>query len=260
MRQVKPYALLPLQFLITIWVWAFAISALTFLVFGGAMLRIVLLPFDRERLVPIRKLYSILARLAIFINPLWSLKIENRNKFSNDRLYVLVSNHQSVMDILLLQCLFKHFRWVSKAENFRLPLLGWMMFLVKDIRLERSNPASFAALMKKCSHALATGNSLAIFPEGSRSTDGEIKRFKDGAFWIALHNKVSILPLVLDNTLNALPRKGFIIKTRHHMRLRVLNEIPYETFRNMESKEIAAMTRDLIAGELQQMRNPSQRV
>lgn len=209
---MKPGYLPPVNLVITIWVWCFTALALIFLVTSGGLLRLILFPFDREKFVPIRFLYSLLANMVVFINPLWSLTIENRDKFRNNKSYVIVSNHQSVMDIIVLQNLYKPFRWVSKAENFRLPLLGWMMRIVKDIELRRNNPASFASLVKECSHALQTGCSIAIFPEGTRSEDGSVGRFKEGAFWIALHNQAPILPMVLDNTLDALPRKGFIIQ------------------------------------------------
>lgn len=251
---MKPGNLTLVNLVITIWVWCFTALALVFLVISGELLRLILFPFDREKFVPIRFLYSFLENMVLFINPFWNLTIDNRDKFSNHKSYVILSNQQLVMDIIVLQNFFKPFRWLSKAGNFRLPLLGWMMRIVKGIEIQRNNPASFADLAKECSHALQTGCSIAISPEGSRSEDGSVKRFKEGAFWNALHNLAPIIPMVLGNTLVSLLRKEFIIRKKYHLRLKMLNEMPFESFRELNPRSLALQVRDVIVNELESMR------
>jgi len=101
--------------------------------------------------------------------------IVNRERIRRDATYVIVANHQSLLDILVLFRLFVHFKWVSKAELFRIPCIGWNMTLNRYIRLRRGNPESIAAMMRDAERTLAEGSSLMIFPEGTRSADGRLK-------------------------------------------------------------------------------------
>src|SRR5262249_53142360 len=98
---------------------------------------------------------------------------------------VLVSNHASLADILVLFGLWSPFKWVSKASNFRIPLIGWNMRLNRYVPLVRGDKESIATMMRACEAWLAGGVPVLLFPEGPRSPDGEGKAFKAGAFRMA---------------------------------------------------------------------------
>lgn len=229
------------------WAFIFVSSLLLFPV--ALLLWTLTVPFDR-RLVAQHRFTCFWASLYTWFNPLWRVTIAGRERIRPDATYVIVANHQSLLDILVLFRLFAHFKWVSKAELFRIPCVGWNMSLNRYIRLRRGDPASIAQMLRDAEHTLAEGSSLMIFPEGTRSADGRLKAFKHGAFTLALRAKVPILPIVLDGTSNALPKRGFVLQGRHAIRVRVLDEIPYASFANDSVEDLTATVHALFAREV----------
>jgi 1-acyl-sn-glycerol-3-phosphate acyltransferase len=118
----------------------------------------------------------------------------------------VVSNHESFADILLISHLPWEMKWLSKAELFRVPVLGWLMQLAGDIPVKRGFGPSAVEAMAKCKEVLADKVSVMIFPEGTRSATSELLPFKDGAFRLAIDAGVPILPLALHGTGTALPK------------------------------------------------------
>ena len=205
--------------------------------------------FDR-RLVVLHRFTCFWASLYTWLNPAWRVAIEGRREIDPRETYVMVVNHQSLLDILVLFRLFTHFKWVSKIENFQIPLIGWNMSLNRYVKLRRGDRASVIRMMQRCRETLAAGSSVMFFPEGTRSHDGRLRGFKPGAFELAQEARVSILPMVLTGTGDALPKRGFVLRGRHEIRVRVLDPIPYEHFRDSPAEELTARVRAIIAREL----------
>ena len=159
-------------------------------------------------------------------------------------------NHQSLVDILVLFRLFVHFKWVSKAENFRIPFIGWNMTLNRYIRIDRGNLRGNLSMMRDAGAALNAGSSVMIFPEGTRSPGRALGEFKAGAFELALRSGVPILPVVIDGTAAALPKRGFILRGKQAIRIRVLAPISPPWGPGTDAGALTAMTRGRIAGEL----------
>jgi 1-acyl-sn-glycerol-3-phosphate acyltransferase len=176
--------------------------------------------------------------------------IEGRDKIRSGVAYVMVANHQSLLDILVLFRLFKHFKWVSKIENFRVPLIGWNMSLNRYIKLRRGDKDSVDRMMRACERSLKDGNPIMMFPEGTRSFDGKLKTFKHGAFTLAQRVGVPLLPIVIQGTSEALPKRGFVLRGRHRIRVRILDEIGYETFSDAPVDAVIERVRGVIAAEL----------
>jgi len=208
-------------------------------------------PFDR-RLVALHRFTCFWASLYTWLNPAWAVQVIGREKIRPDVAYVMVANHQSLLDILVLFRLFRHFKWVSKIENFRIPFIGWNMSLNRYIKLRRGDRDSVASMMRACERALAGGNSIMMFPEGTRSTDGRLRAFKPGAFALAQRMRVPLLPIVLEGTGNALPKRGFVLQGRHEIRIRVLDEISHETFASLELETLVESVRSRFAQELRE--------
>lgn len=124
-------------------------------------------PFDR-RLALLHQFTCLWASIYSWLNPAWRVRVAGRERIRRGATYVMVANHLSFLDILVLFRLFAHFKWVSKAEMFRIPCVGWNMALNRYIRLRRGNPESIARMMDACAHTLAAGSSIMIFPEGTR--------------------------------------------------------------------------------------------
>jgi len=206
-------------------------------------------PFDRRRVV-LHQFTCFWASLYTWVNPLWPVALNGREKIRRGETYVMVSNHLSLLDILVLFRLFRPYKWVSKIENFRIPFIGWNMRLNRYIELRRGDRESIVQMMAECERTLRAGSSILMFPEGTRSRTGELQAFKTGAFELALRTASPILPIVIEGTSDALPKRGFVLRGRHPIRVRVLDPIPADSFAQMSAKELAEQTRALYAAEL----------
>jgi 1-acyl-sn-glycerol-3-phosphate acyltransferase len=219
--------------------WIF-LTASSILLFPLALaLWAVTAPFDR-RLVVLHRFTCFWASLYSWLNPAWRVHIEGRERIRPGAAYVMVANHQSLLDILVLFRLFAHFKWVSKIENFRVPCIGWNMWLNRYIPLRRGDRQSVAEMMRACERTLAEGSSIMMFPEGTRSKDGRLQTFKPGAFALALRARVPLLPILIHGTAHALPKRGFVLQGRHAIRIRVLDEIPWAEFARRTVDELTS--------------------
>ena len=129
---------------------------------------------------------------------------------------------------------------------------GWNMALNRYIKLTRGDRASVIEMLAASRRALRNGNSIMMFPEGTRSPDGRMRAFKVGAFDMAKDTGLPILPIVLDGTANALPKRGFVLQGRHDIRITILDEIPPETFEGESAENLSERVHELIGGYLKQ--------
>jgi 1-acyl-sn-glycerol-3-phosphate acyltransferase len=249
---IKKFTLVP-RILISLWIYFFVIFTIVLLFPIALLLRLLSYPFNKN-LPLIRILYCFFSRLYIIFSPFWKIRVNGKNKFQRNKVYVVIANHQSMLDIIVIHHLYREYSWVSKAENFSYPFLGWLMRISGDIKLERDNPQSFARLVRNCNRKLVSGCSIIIFPEGTRTPDGEIQRFKEGAFRIAQLSKIGILPVVLDGTREVLPKKGILMKPSSRFIISVMDEIPYESFKDENPRLLADRLRGLMSDELLKIR------
>jgi 1-acyl-sn-glycerol-3-phosphate acyltransferase len=231
--------------------WAFLALSSILLFPVAVLLWLVTAPFDR-RLWLQHRFTCLWASLYTWLNPRWRVTVLGRERLRDAPAVVYVSNHQSFLDILVLFRLFTHFKWVSKAEMFRLPCIGWNMSLNRYVRLVRGDAASIADMMNACHAHLAAGSSVMMFPEGTRSADGRLKPFKHGAFTLAQRAGVAIVPVVVEGTAHALPKHGFVLRGLHPIRVRVLEAVPYATFADRPIEAVVADFEALYARELRE--------
>jgi 1-acyl-sn-glycerol-3-phosphate acyltransferase len=129
------------------------------------------------------------------------IRVEGREKIVPRTPYVLVANHQSIGDIMALSALGVLFKWVSKKENFRLPFIGWNMYLNRTIKVDRGNLRGVAQTMDACQRWLERGIPVMMFPEGHRSPTGEMLKFHSGPFKLAAACSCAVVPIVVDGTM-----------------------------------------------------------
>lgn len=156
------------------------------------------------------------------VNPAWRLNVGGRFPEDPRNPYMVVSNHQSMADIPLISHLPWEMKWVGKQELFRLPVVGWMMKLSHDIPVDRSDRRSGARMMLRVVKTLEQRCSVIMFPEGTRSQDGRVGRFNDGAFQLAVKAGVPVLPVVVDGSHACLPKRTWKFSSIVDIRLEVL--------------------------------------
>ena len=229
--------------------WLFLVVS-SLLLFPVALLIWAVTALFDKRLVVLHQFTCFWASLYSWLNPVWRVHVEGREKIDPKVAYVMVANHQSLLDILVLFRLFVHFKWVSKIENFRVICIGWNMSLNRYIKLRRGDKESVEQMMAACEQTLREGSSIMMFPEGTRSADGRLKAFKHGAFTLAQRVGVPILPIVVEGTAAALPKRGFVLQGRHAIRIRVLDAIPYARVASLSVDALTEHVRSIIAAEL----------
>ena len=215
----------------------------------AVLIWLVTAPFDRRKVV-LHRFTCFWASLYTWFNPAWPITIEGRENIRPGVAYVMVANHQSLLDILVLFRLFRHFKWVSKIENFRVPCIGWNMRLNGYIPLRRGETRSIAEMMDACARTIDQGSPIMMFPEGTRSRDGRLRTFKHGAFTLAQRKNVPILPIVVEGTGNALPKAGLVLQGRHPIRVRVLPELPPDTWPEGDVETLTQHVRQVFKREL----------
>jgi 1-acyl-sn-glycerol-3-phosphate acyltransferase len=228
-------------------VWIIGICLIILMFLFTLLIWILVLPFDKERFVTHRILVCqglILSRLI----PNVKIEVDGRE---------IISNHQSSLDILFMNSLRYRYKWISKIENLKVPVLGWYLRMAKYIIVNRGNEESKAEMLDKSYRLLKRGISIMIFPEGTRSSDSEISFFKRGAFQLAIQAGVAILPVIIDGTGGVLPKHGHIFGGGHNVIMKVLDPVMPDQFETDNPDELAVKLRVIMTGELKKLRNKS---
>lgn len=142
-------------------------------------------------------------------SPVEIIGIEN---ILQDRAQIFVANHQSFFDIFALSgYLPVQIRWVAKSSLFRIPFVGWSMKAAGYISVDRSNKKKAYQSFVATADKVKQGNSVVIFPEGTRSEDGTIGPFKKGSHLLAVRAKAPMVPVTLIGTGNIIKKNSFVI-------------------------------------------------
>jgi 1-acyl-sn-glycerol-3-phosphate acyltransferase len=203
--------------------------------------------WDKRRWI-LHRFSIVWALIYVWLNPIWKIRITGQENIKKGRTYVIISNHQSALDIVILYRLYTHFKWIAKRELFKVPFVGWNLTLNRHVPIDRASARSAVVMMKRALDHLKQGSSILVFPEGTRSEDGAIRRFKDGAFVIAKKAEVAILPVVLNGTLETLPKSG-LVGGRQTFTISVLPEIPFESFKDKSTTDIAKEMQQILTDE-----------
>jgi len=234
-------------------VWLIGLSFIIILFPATLVIWLVVLPFDRERAIT-HWLLVYQGFILSWLIPIWKIDIEGREKVVIGTTYVIISNHQSILDILILCCIRYKFKWISKIENMKVPVLGWYIRMADYITVNRSDEESKSEMLEKSYRCLKRGISIMIFPEGTRSPDKEIGIFKRGAFQLALQAGVPVLPILIDGTGGILPKHGLIFGSNYQISIRVLDPVQPVDFDTDNPDDLAIKFRTLSASALRELR------
>jgi len=141
-----------------------------------------------------------------------SVRVLHGDRIERGRSFVVVANHESFCDILvLLANLPMQVRFLAKRSVFRVPVLGWSIAAAGFVPVDREDRSRGAATVEAALRRLGGGRSLVIFPEETRTRTGDLLPFKRGAAHLALKSGLPILPIGLAGTLRVLPRGTLVI-------------------------------------------------
>ena len=209
---------------LSVWVWSVLALWLVLLCPMMAIVWCLTRPFD-PGVYLCGRMFRWSGIITNWVNPLWRFRTSGRRITDPRRPYIVVANHESFVDILLISHLPWEMKWLSKVELTRLPVLGWNMRMAGDIPVERGTRKSAILAMRACADVLRTRKvSVMIFPEGTRSDTADLLPFKDGAFRLAVETGCPILPLVVSGSRDAL-QKGSWRFGRSDAEVRVLEPV-----------------------------------
>lgn len=192
------------------------------------------------------------------LNPLWKLRVDGIPAGGPAAPCVMVSNHQSLADIPLISHLPWEMKWIAKRSLFGLPLIGWMMRMAGDIPLERADARSGARSLLRAAHYLREGCPVMFFPEGTRSADGGVGRFHDGAFRLALRERVNVMPIAVDGSHECLPKHSWQFGAARTIRVRVLPPIEIADFRPDQTEALRDAARGAIIRQIARWRGAAE--
>lgn len=205
-------------------------------------------PFDKHRRIN-HRISCFVGQCIITLNPFWKTTGLGLEKIDMNETYVIISNHQSLADIVLLTFLAPlQYKYVAKKELVYVPFIGWIMGMSKYILLNRKDPKSQFKMMKKSEDYLNNNVSVAIFPEGTRSKTGELLRFKDGASLLAKKTNRKILPICMVGNSKSMPQHGFMWSKRVPLKMFVLDPIDPAGFD--KTKDLTNAVKDVIGAKL----------
>ncbi len=190
--------------------WTWSLTVLLVIV-GFLWMSIVFLltaPFDPGRYI-VGRWFRRVGVAQVSLNPLWHFETRGVRITDPRRPYVAVSNHESYADIFLISHLPWEMKWLAKASLFTIPVFGWMMRMAGDIPIRRTKRDSRRDALDACRDRLTKRVSVMIFPEGTRSADGALLPFRDGAFILALESGAPILPIAVVGTSQGMAKGTF---------------------------------------------------
>ena len=222
--------------------YLFLVLLCTFFMILSALALVLCYPFDKGRRV-VHELSRILVRIFFFIPPFWRQKVIGRELIDRKKRYVIVINHNTVIDIPGLYYI-----------PLKTPFFGQYLVLHGDICIDRGRAAEALEQMVRDGRMwISRGASVAVFPEGTRSKNGEIGRFKAGAFTLAKEAGVDILPVVMDGT-KTLIRKNLAFNWGNRITLRVLPPVPASEVAATETHELMQTVRERMCEALAEIR------
>lgn len=159
------------------------------------------------------------------------IKVTGRENVDPKQSYVFVANHQSMLDVFAVYgWLPNNFKWLMKKELRKIPFVGTACAVAGHIFVDRSNPRAALQSIEHIKGELVDGISTVIFPEGTRTKTGEMGRFKQGAFKIAMDLNLPVVPLSLSGFYDAMPPKQFYANLHSKVSLHIGKPIDISQF------------------------------
>lgn len=192
-------------------------------------------------------IYPIGGEISYLIAKLWAwlilktlgvkVKVYGVENLKGLKTYILMSNHQSHIDVASIIANFPHsLRFVAKKELVRIPVFGWAMVMQGHVIVDRSNRQQAFRSIDKAAEKLSRGTRVVVFPEGTRGNGRELLPFKKGGFVLAVKSKVPIVPVSIIGSEKVLPRNSLSLGDGREVKIRVGKPIDTSGY-SIENKE-----------------------
>ena len=239
--------------MLTILYYVVVLVIATILFIASFIALVVCYPFDRKRVV-VHTLSKWITDTIFGLPPKMGRDIIGAEYIDPKQPYVITLNHNSMVDIICLYKLPLVFKWVSKKEVYRIPIVGPLLYAHGDIVINRASTREAMQMVhSQGKEWLKRGASVSIFPEGTRSKDGEIHNFKAGAFLLAKDAGVPILPIVLDGT-TTMVRRGWLMNWGNRITIKVLKPVSKEEVAERDVKDVMAEVHERMVAALVEVR------
>jgi 1-acyl-sn-glycerol-3-phosphate acyltransferase len=235
----------------SIWIWLSSGLLLTLWLIPVGLVRL----FDRDPAhYRTGRTLRRLAPILVAINPAWKLYRSGVTISDPRRPYVVVSNHQSHADIPFISTVPWEMKWLAKVELFKVPVLGWLMRLVGDIAVDRHDRRKAAQALLHANHYLQNHCSVMFFAEGTRTRDGRVGEFSDGAFHLAIRAQVPVLPIAIDGSFDCLPKQTWKFGEPTEIMIRVLAPIETVGMTTKDAPRLREQVREVIIRQIAEWR------
>jgi 1-acyl-sn-glycerol-3-phosphate acyltransferase len=228
-------------------IWVISIILTVALFFVELFFYIVLFPFDKKKKFLHAQCYW-WSNAIIKMNPSWSLQVRGLENIDKLKTYVIVANHQSLADIVVLYKTQMQFKWIAKDSLFRVPFVGWCLSLTRHIRISRGKHGSIKKVYREAAGWLRKDISVLFFPEGTRSETDDMGVFQNGAFKLAIKEKRPVLPISIKGTRGVVGKGRWLFDTKASCIMTILPSIETDRFQMGDFAHLRDMVQTRLAG------------
>lgn len=187
----------------------------------------------------------------------WKIEMEGIENYNPDESTIFVANHQSFLDMPVIYHLPWKMKWVSKKSLAFIPVMGWMVWLTGHLTIDRKSKTALK-MLDNLVEPLQDGIPVMIFPEGTRTMDGQLKSFKNGAFVLAKEYGFKLQPMIVDGSYKAMPPGFKPLNPNIQFKLKVLNPIDPGQFEDVRS--LKNHTRQVMKKELMKIHSVDKKI
>lgn len=138
------------------------------------------------------------------------VEVRGEENLPGNSAMIVASNHQGYFDIFVLMAFLPlRLGWIAKKELYRIPLFNFAMRRYGNIMIDRSSRERARRSLQSAAEKIRRGQSVLIFPEGTRSPDGKVHGFKKGCYYLAEASEAPVVPVSISGSFQVMPKKAF---------------------------------------------------
>ena len=172
-------------------------------------------------------------------------KIEGRENINKERKYILIANHSSLFDIMGIMTLCPGLSWFGRAHLLNIPVFGKLLKVINYIPMKSSDLKNVKQMIDQLVEN-TKNRTVAIFPEGTRTINGELSTFHKGFLHVLKASKLDILPVSLIGFYAFKPKNRFYFDYSIKLFAKIHPPIPYNELEKLEDKEIIHKVKSII--------------